>query len=51
VADVQDFATVYRRYIAPIYRYMYAHTSSTDDAEDLTATVFQRAPPPSRVEH
>lgn len=37
------FATLYRRYITKIYRYLLSRLNSTDDAEDLTAQVFTEA--------
>ncbi len=38
--NTEAFAEVYRRHGEAIYRYLYAHVSHEQDAEDLTADVF-----------
>ena len=42
-ADPRAFAPLYRAYVAPVYRYHYAHVRATQDAEDLTAATFGAA--------
>lgn len=42
-ADPQAFAPLYRAYVAPVYRYHYAHVRAVQDAEDLTAITFGAA--------
>jgi RNA polymerase sigma-70 factor (ECF subfamily) len=37
------FTSLYRHYVRPVYRYLYALTGNGDDAEDLTAQVFLEA--------
>lgn len=39
--DPQAFAELYRRYITPVYRYLYRRVDNPADAEDLAALVFQ----------
>jgi len=41
--DPEAFAELYRRYLNPIYRYVYLHVGNKADAEDLTSEVFLRA--------
>ncbi len=41
--DLEAFGTLYERYVRQIYSYIYYRTSNAQDAEDLTARVFQRA--------
>jgi len=41
--DPVAFGALYERYIKPIYNYIYYRTGNAQDAEDLTAQVFQRA--------
>jgi RNA polymerase sigma-70 factor (ECF subfamily) len=41
--DPSAFAPVYRRYVGPVYRYLYSRTGQIGDAEDLTAQVFLEA--------
>ncbi len=38
--DHDAFEALYRRYVTPIYRYCYARTDNSADAEDLTAQTF-----------
>jgi RNA polymerase sigma-70 factor (ECF subfamily) len=38
--DPAQFACLYRRYAARVYRYFYGRTGATADAEDLTAQLF-----------
>jgi RNA polymerase sigma-70 factor (ECF subfamily) len=42
-ANPADFDVLYRRYLAPVYRYLRTHTSSADEAADLTQQVFLQA--------
>jgi RNA polymerase sigma-70 factor (ECF subfamily) len=37
------FAPLYRRYVAPVYRYFYQQVTTREDAEDLTASTFSKA--------
>jgi RNA polymerase sigma-70 factor (ECF subfamily) len=37
------FATLYRRYLTPVYRYFYARTGDVQQAEDLAAQTFVSA--------
>ena len=41
--DPVAFAALYRRYVTPIYRYLYSHVGNVADAEDLTAQTFVAA--------
>jgi len=41
--DPAAFATLYRRYVTRIYRYIYSRLGNVADAEDLTALVFTEA--------
>ncbi len=41
--DPQAFADLYRRYLTPLYRYLYRRSGNVHDAEDLTAQVFIEA--------
>lgn len=42
--DPQAFAALYRRYVAPVYRYLYHRVGgSPQEAEDLTSQVFTAA--------
>lgn len=41
--DSDAFGALYERYIKQIYNYVYYRTGNVQDAEDLTARVFQRA--------
>ena len=40
VKDRAAFATLYRRYLTPVYRYFYVRTGDRQQAEDLTAQTF-----------
>ncbi len=41
--DPEAFGILYERYIDKIYSYIYFHTGSEQDAEDLTARTFHQA--------
>jgi RNA polymerase sigma-70 factor (ECF subfamily) len=41
--DSEAFGQLYERYYDRIYNYVYYRTGNTDDAEDLTARIFERA--------
>jgi RNA polymerase sigma factor (sigma-70 family) len=41
--DPVAFAALYRRYVTPIYRYLYSRVGNAADAEDLTAQTFVAA--------
>jgi RNA polymerase sigma-70 factor (ECF subfamily) len=41
--NTEAFAELYRRYLAPVYRYHLVHTASVPDAEDLTSQTFMAA--------
>ncbi len=41
--DREAFGELYERYVKRIYNYVYYRTGNHQDAEDLTARVFQRA--------
>jgi RNA polymerase sigma-70 factor (ECF subfamily) len=41
--DEEAFAALYNHYVGRIYTYVYYRVGNEDDAEDLTARVFQRA--------
>lgn len=41
--DSEAFGCLYERYVERIFNYVYYRTGNSDDAEDLTARVFQRA--------
>lgn len=41
--DRDAFGMLYERYVDRIFNYIYYRTGNMDDAEDLTARVFQRA--------
>jgi RNA polymerase sigma-70 factor (ECF subfamily) len=42
-SDAEAFTTLYRRYVTPLYRYLYRRLGNVKDAEDLTAQVFTDA--------
>jgi RNA polymerase sigma-70 factor (ECF subfamily) len=42
-SDAEAFAVLYRRYLTPLYRYLYRRLGNEKDAEDLTAQVFTEA--------
>lgn len=42
-ADLRSFAALYGRYAERVYRYLRAHTTSDDEAADMTQQVFLRA--------
>jgi RNA polymerase sigma-70 factor, ECF subfamily len=41
--DSEAFGLLYERYYDRIYNYVYYRTGNADDAEDLTARIFERA--------
>lgn len=41
--NADAFTTLYRRYVTPLYRYLYHRLGNVKDAEDLTAQVFMEA--------
>lgn len=41
--DPEAFATLYRRFLTPVYRYLLRRSSNVQDAEDLSAQVFTEA--------
>jgi RNA polymerase sigma-70 factor (ECF subfamily) len=41
--DTVAFASLYKRYLTPIYRYLLSRLNNLHDAEDLTAQVFTEA--------
>jgi RNA polymerase sigma-70 factor (ECF subfamily) len=41
--EAEAFGDLYDRYVRRIYNYIYYRTGNIDEAEDLTARVFQRA--------
>jgi RNA polymerase sigma-70 factor (ECF subfamily) len=41
--NAEAFTTLYRRYVTPLYRYLYHRLGNVKDAEDLTAQVFMDA--------
>ncbi len=41
--DRAAFAAIYQRHRTPVYRYLRARTATDADAQDLTATTFERA--------
>src|SRR5207302_10755857 len=43
IADASAFALLYRKYLTPVYRYVYQQVGNAQDAEDLTATTFSEA--------
>ena len=40
-----DWESVYQEHVAPLYRYVFARTGNTPDAEDVTSATFLRALP------
>jgi RNA polymerase sigma-70 factor (ECF subfamily) len=41
--DPQAFALLYRRYVRPLYQYLYHRVGNPQEAEDLTASTFGKA--------
>lgn len=41
--DPEAFGLLYERYVDRIYKYVYYRTSNVEEAEDLTARIFERA--------
>lgn len=42
-ADAEAFAQLYRRYLTPMYRFLFWRVKNREDADDLTQTVFLKA--------
>lgn len=42
-SNTEAFGVLYRRYLTPLYRYLYRRLGNVHDAEDLTAQVFSEA--------
>jgi RNA polymerase sigma-70 factor, ECF subfamily len=40
--DAESFAQLYERYLPVVYRYVGAHTSTREEAEDLTSDAFRQ---------
>src|ERR1700740_895407 len=40
-----DWQSVYREHVVPVFRFAYARLGNRPDAEDVTAVVFERALP------
>lgn len=41
--DAESFVLLYRRYLTPIYRYLYARLGNREEAEDVTGAAWERA--------
>src|SRR5437763_232489 len=41
--DADSFIQLYRKHLRPVYSYIYARLGSREEAEDMTAVVFERA--------
>jgi len=41
--DPDAFAVLYRRYLSPVYRYLFFRLGNSQDAEDITSKVFTEA--------
>lgn len=41
--DSEAFGVLYKKYFAPIYKYVYFHVRSKETAEDITQTVFLKS--------
>jgi RNA polymerase sigma-70 factor (ECF subfamily) len=41
--DPDAFAVLYRRYLTPVYRYLFIQLGNPQDAEDITSKVFTEA--------
>jgi RNA polymerase sigma factor (sigma-70 family) len=41
--DADSFVLLYRRYLTPVYRYLYARLGSHEEAEDVAAFAWERA--------
>jgi RNA polymerase sigma-70 factor (ECF subfamily) len=41
--DTDSFIVLYRKHLRPVYGYLYARLGDREEAEDLTALVFERA--------
>src|SRR5438034_5726109 len=41
--DADSFIQLYRKHLRPVYGYLYARLGSREEAEDMTALVFERA--------
>jgi RNA polymerase sigma factor (sigma-70 family) len=49
VLPIEDWESVYREHVVPVYRFVYARVGNRPDAEDITASVFERALPRLRT--
>ena len=49
VLPADDWESVYRDHVVPVYRFAYARVGNRPDAEDVTASVFERALPRLRT--
>ena len=41
--DADSFVLLYRRYLQPVYSYLYARLGNREEAEDITAVAFEHA--------
>lgn len=38
--DLREFGALYKRYVTPVFRYLYSRTGNVHEAEDITAQTF-----------